>query len=247
MTLPLFKNQFRADQYGPRTSAASIGSTLIVANTNSGQLNTWGTSGLGDPWLGFIAQSDSEGLLSSDNTSDAGYVDDQGLSAFVPGHQFIRPIRAAGWNYANFYHIWRGNNTVTTAPRIMVYGRLPKPSPTMLADGTRAWPNDDDSDFPPLQEQWIPLTQPGETVTYLELPTAAGGHYLNRQFISAPAKYVYLQGVEEILVMVVQAAAFSNTQLVTMSSGGSTDTDLSSSSSAGSDTSYGVIGVQFSG
>lgn len=251
MTLPVPKLTFRGDAYGARTAAASVGSTLIIANANSGVLNAFGTSTLADPWMIRAAlsgdgSSEVDGLMSSDNTSDAGYADDQGFAALIPNHQFIRPIPIGGWNYANFYHIWRGDNTVSQAPRIQVYGRVPAPGAGNQAN-TRAWPHDDDVDFPDLQEQWLPLTQPGETTNYIELPTAAGARYLNRQLISAPAKYTYLQGCDLMIVAITQVATFSNTQLVTMSSGGSTDTDLSSSSSAGSDTSYGLIGVQLSG
>jgi len=222
-------------------AAGAVGSTIAVCNLSSSALNTPGDSGIGDPWAAYAALDGEQQILSS-VSSESGVFEN--IAGSVPNHANIRPIITPFGQYANFYHIWRGNDTVTTAPRIQVFGRVKKP--LQAAGGLQRWPNDDDPDFPNVVDFWIPLLEPGETNHYMEFGTAAAGRYTNRMFISKP-RYVYLQGVEEIIVMITQAAAFSATQLVTMSSGGSTATFFSSSSSSASDASYGLIGVQLSG
>ena len=250
MTLELYKHGFMGGFPAERTAACAVGGTLIVANTASSVLNVPAEGQAPDPWFGWVAKegltadiSNSENVYSTESTSESGLLDE--FAHTTPNHGNIRPIDCMGWNYMNLYHIWRDNNTNSTAPRVMVLGRLPKP-PQGLPGGKK-WPNDDDPAFPDLGDMWVPLTQPGETTEYIEFPTTAGTRFMARMFISAPSKYIYLQGCTQVMVFVTKAAAFTNTQLVSMSSSAATITEFSSQSSAGEDTSYGVIAVQFSG
>lgn len=233
-----------ADYPMERVASCSIGSTLVVANKNTSALNVPVAGQAPDGWFASAGDiSDSQSLFSSASTSDSGLLDEYAHT--VPNNDNIRPIKCVGWNYLNLYHVWRGNNTVTQAPRVVVLGKIPRVYP--VGENIKAWPNDDDPDFPDLGEFWIPLTQTGETTQYIEFPTTAGARFTSKMYVSAPSKYVYLQGVQEIMVFVTQTATFSNTQLVSMSSSAATITEFSSSSSAGSDTSYGMIAAQFSG
>ncbi len=243
--VPYQHNQTANDFPATRVAACSIGSTLIVANKSSTTLNVPSANQVGDPWFAAadIVSSD-ESVYSSDSTSDSGLLS-SGFAHDIPNSNNIRPIPCKGYNYANFYHLVRGNNTTTVSPRIMVYGRVFRA--VHAGEGGKAWPNDDDQDFPNVGSFWIPLTQPGESTAYLELPTTYGGRFLNKMYISAPAKYVYLQGCEQIMAFVVQAATITNTQPVSMSSSAVTLEMYSSSSSAGSDTTYGMIACQLSG
>lgn len=244
MTLPLFKGASTGQFPGQPVRATSAGGTIVVANRDSAALNVTAAGGVPDPWIGAAAQSGSEGVLSSDIFSaDVSYVQG-GFALDVPNHANLRPISCIGWNYANFYHIWRGNNTVTQAPRIIVLGRVA--AALQGAPDNKAWPNDDDVGFPDVKEFWVPLTVPGSSNVYLELAVTPAARYKNDMFISG-SQYTYLQGCDMIMAFVTQVATFSNTQLVSQTTGGATISAFSSSSSAAEDTSYGLIGVQFSG
>lgn len=248
MTLPLYTGAWRTGFPSNRTSASSVGSTLIVANTNSFALNVTSANEVPDPWIGWAAQSDaSDGLLSGTEDQSSDSFVQGGYEITVPNHANIRPIRCVGWNYANFYHIYRVNLTPTTAPRIVVLGKVPYPELGTGAEAHKKWPADDDIGFPDVEDFWIPLTVPGSTDSFLDLGLVAGARLKNDMFVSAPSPYVYLQGVTEIMAFVVQVPVLGTVQEVSQTTGGATISAFSSSSSAAEDTSYGVIGVQFSG
>src|SRR6185436_6790112 len=105
-------------------AAGATGSTLVVCNSNSAALNTPGDATAADPWIAWATLAGETPILSS-VSSESGVLDNFGGD--VPNSSNIRPIDTPFGQYLNLYHVWRGDNTVTQAPRIQVFGKLPPP------------------------------------------------------------------------------------------------------------------------
>ena len=222
----------------------TCGSTIVVVNANSSALNVPTADEVCDPWSVWAAITGDQLVLPSDSSeSDA-------LANLTPGvsnEDNIVPVRIpASCRFLDFYHVWRINQQVQTAPRIKVYGRVPQAQYAVAqAGGTngRLYPFDVDAAFPPLKDFWVPLVEPEEVTTYMELGSEAAARFGADMFIST-GRYCLVQGVTDILVFISQAASYStgvSSAEISPSSGGSTHVTFSSSSAPGDDTGYGVI------
>ena len=222
----------------------TCGSTIVVANANSSALNVPAAGEAGDPWTVWAAiTGDQQVLLSDSSESDA-------LAALVPGvvnEANIVPIQVpSACRFIDFYHVWRINQQVQTAPRIKVYGRVPQAQVHVAqADGTngRLWPFDIDEDFPNVKDFWIPLIEPDETATYMEMGTEGAARFSADLFVSK-GRYALVQGVTDVLVFISQAAAYTtnaSTAEISATSGNSSIATWSSSAETGGDSDYGVI------
>jgi hypothetical protein len=189
----------------------SIGGPLIVANTNSQALNRPSSGGSYDilvrPWALYGGTGENHGN--------------------------IRPIAIGEFgSYLNLYHIWREQLILGTAPRVQVFGRLPRPAESETRG--RQFPYDDDAEFPNIQDFWVLLEDPNESNEYLEFEQNPTHAYASQMWVSRK-RTVYLQGCKEVIVAITQAAVFDDTLAV------------GTSSSSFSDQTYGMIGAQISG
>lgn len=181
------------EQRGGPVEIASYGGQAFVVNTNSAS-----------------AASDPEDILE-----------------VLQGTSTARIIQIGGGSYLGLTHHWTDvvAASCSTPPVVRVFGKVRNPA----TGAPRYHPQDIDADFPDLHASgllasdnswdargiWIPLTKPGYTMGTPELTLSgvAIRHLFNsdaNQYDVSEEQYVFLAGVEEVLVVVSTAAAYTS-------------------------------------